>query len=251
MRGWMEALVMKKVALTITAIWIGLLLSSATSVVDGRVEARDMEGVYAVDAGTAKKCWNRGQETRPGAPRVVTMSGRITESQARKILARRAREVLLAIKNRDMAKLATLVQPSKGVRFSIYGNVSVEDDLVFTRNRIKDLFSNNQRYIWGKEAGSGDPMRLTARQYFKLFAYYRDFLRAKEIGYNKVIIGPTTMRSNIGEVYPDAIAVTYHFSGPDPDVPGREWKSLCLAFEMKNKIWCLRGIIEVVSQGEM
>ena len=107
MRGWMEALVMKKVAPTITAIWIGLLLNSATSVVDGRVEARDMEGLYAVDAGRAKKCWNRGQETRPGAPRVVTMSGRITESQARKILARRAREVLLAIKNRDMTKLAT------------------------------------------------------------------------------------------------------------------------------------------------
>ena len=238
-----EALVMKKaIALTLTAIWIGLLLTSATSVIEGQVLARNSESPYAVECGTGQNRWKLTQETRPGAPRVVTMSGRISESRAKKILAKRSREVLLAIKNQDGATLATFVHPRKGVRFSLYGYVFVGADRVFTRNRIKDLFASNRRYVWGCEDGSGNPIRLTARQYIKRYVCNRDFLRVKEIGYNKMLLGGDAT-TNIGEVYPDAIPVTYYYPGSDPNVPGYGWESLCLAFEKKDGTWYLIGVI--------
>ncbi|HYV03853.1 MAG TPA: hypothetical protein VFB82_04675 [Blastocatellia bacterium] len=235
----------KTTGLTLTAICIGLFMASATSVVEGKLVADNLESLHAVDSGAGETRWQRTEERSPALRRVRPVTERFSESQAKKILERPAREVLLAIKNRDGAKLATFVHPGKGVRFSLYGYASPEGDRRFTRDRIKDLFSNKRRFVWGCEDGSGYPIRLTARQYIKRWVYNRDFLRVKEIGYNNVILdGDAT--TNIPEVYPDAIPVTYYFPGADPDVPGSGWQSLCLTFEQKNRTWYLTGVITIL-----
>ena len=92
------------------------------------------------------------------------------------------------------------------------------------------------------EDASGDPIRLTARQYFKQWVYDRDFLNAKNIGYNELIAGPTTMTWNLEEVYPEAIIVSFY----DPGGEGQsdfDWAGLYLAFEKRGRTWYLVGII--------
>lgn len=167
---------------------------------------------------------------------IVMMRGRLSESEAKRLLARHARDILLAIKNLNGARLAPFVHPSKGVRLG---------GLVFTRDQIRNIFSNKRRYLWGYEDGSANPIRLTARQYVKRWVYNRDFLRVKEIGYNKIILGGD-VTTDIPEAYPGATAVTYYFPGPYSDTPGFGWQSLCLIFEHKNRTWYLTGVVTFV-----
>lgn len=167
---------------------------------------------------------------------------RISPSEAEKITAGRAKEVILAIKDKDMVKLSTFIHPGKGIRFSPYSYVDLENDLVFTASRIRNILADKTEYTWGAYDGSGLPIELTFEEYFKRFIYDQDFANATEIGYNRIIGRGNTINNNF-EVYPGAIIVEYHFPGFDPKYEGMDWKSLRLVFEEKADAWHLVGII--------
>jgi hypothetical protein len=163
-------------------------------------------------------------------------------AKAEKIFAGRARAIMQAIKHGDMATLSTFVHPRKGVRFSPYWYVQPEEALTFSRKQIGNLLTSKRKYHWGTEDGSGDPIRLTARRYFKQWVYDRDFLNAENIGYNELFAGPTTMACNFDDAYPEAIFVSFYDPGNEPQSEF-DWASLFLAFEKKGKTWYLVGII--------
>lgn len=167
---------------------------------------------------------------------------KISPLRAKEIIACRAKEVILAIKNKDMPKLSTLIHPEKGVRFSPYSYVDLKHDLVFTSTQIKAIFSDTTKYNWGYFDGSGAPMRLTFAEYFKQFIYDQDFANAKQISYQQIIGQGNTINNNF-EVYPNAIIVEYHFPGFNPKYEGMDWESLRLVFENKESLWYLIGII--------
>lgn len=167
---------------------------------------------------------------------------KITSSEAKAIIERRAKDVILAIKNKDMSKLATFIHSEKGVRFSPYSYVNRNSDRVFYRPQIRKLLTENKKYVWGTYPGSGKPIQMTPRQYFNSFVNDQDFANAKQIGYNQVL-GRGNSRNNSFEVYPKAIIVEYYFPGFDPKYKGMDWKSLRLVFEEKGNNWYLVGII--------
>ncbi|HHY91624.1 MAG TPA: hypothetical protein GX503_08155 [Clostridiales bacterium] len=165
-----------------------------------------------------------------------------TEEAIKSIIEKRAMDVLTAIKNYDMEKLADAVHPDKGVRFSPYGYVDVANDLVFTAEQVKNLASDSKTYLWGHYDGSGEPIQLKFSDYYKKFIYDADFINAEQVGYNK-ILGHGNSLNNSFEVYKNSIIVEYYFSGFDPQYEGIDWRSLRLVFEKKNNTWYLVGII--------
>src|SRR5690606_16683656 len=122
----------------------------------------------------------------------------------------RSMEVLTAIKDFDMEKLAGAVHPDKGVRFSPYGYVDVENNLVFTAEEVKNLASDTKTYLWGYYDGSGEPMTLSFADYHKKFIYDVDFVNAEQVGYNKTL-GFGNSLNNSFEVYKTSIIVEYTF----------------------------------------
>ncbi|HEX8749125.1 MAG TPA: hypothetical protein VF717_18255 [Pyrinomonadaceae bacterium] len=166
-----------------------------------------------------------------------TADARLSPAEAKGIIATRSLSVLRALRQRDMRQLSSFVHPDKGLRFSPYVYVQ-SSDRVFTRWQVANLFRSNRRYLWGEADGTGDPLRLTARQFFNQFIYDKDFLRAKEVNYNTVKGRGNTI-NNILDFYPRTIAVEYYLPGTNPRYSGMDWGGLWLVFEQKGNAWYL------------
>ncbi|NLM21356.1 MAG: hypothetical protein GX207_06360 [Peptococcaceae bacterium] len=164
------------------------------------------------------------------------------EEYSKNIIDKRAIDVLTAIKNYDMERFADAIHPDKGVRFSPYGYVDVENNLVFTAEEVKKLAADSKTYLWGHYDGSGEPITLNFSDYYKQFIYDADFVNAEQVAYNKALGHGNTLNNSF-EVYKNSIIVEYHFSGFDSQYEGIDWRSLRLVFEKKDDIWYLVGII--------
>jgi hypothetical protein len=154
------------------------------------------------------------------------------------------KQVLEALKTKDMEKLGALAHPEKGVRFTPFGYVDTKSDLIFSPEQIRGLTASQKTYLWGTEAGSGFPLELTFGAYYDRFIFDLDFTQAKEILYNSFTERGTT-RNNVFEVYPkpEHAMIEYHFPGIDPKFEGADWRSLRLVFSEHQENWLLVGII--------
>jgi hypothetical protein len=163
-------------------------------------------------------------------------------------VAARAARVILALKDRDWAEVASLVHPVKGVTFSPYTYVRPlqgapgEADLVFSATQLQALWSDPAVYHWGTYDGSGEPIDLTFREYHDRFIYDVDFARPDVVGFDQTI-GQGNTINNIAAVYPNAVTVEYHFEGFDPQYAGLDWRSLRLVLEPVDGTWYLVGIV--------
>ena len=163
-------------------------------------------------------------------------------------LAQRASQAVLALRDHDMAKLAALVHPLKGVMFSPYTFVRTlqgapgEADMLFTREQVGGLWTDPTVYHWGSQDGSGLPIDLTFRAYYAEFVYDVDFAQPEAVGFDE-FIGQGNTLNNIREAYPLGVPVEYYFSGFDPQYGGMDWRSLRLVFEQMDGTWYLVGIV--------
>lgn len=155
---------------------------------------------------------------------------------------KKAEVAIKALKDKDAKVMSKIVHPTKGVRFSPYGFVDAQNDVVLTRDKILNAFNDQTIYNWGIFDGSGMPIELTFNDYYEQFIYDKDFAKAEKIGINK-IIGQGNSINNIFEVYPDGFMVEYHFSGFNPDFDGLDWESLRLVFELDDGEWFLVGAV--------
>ena len=168
---------------------------------------------------------------------------RLSSQQAKRIIAGRAQNVLQALKAGNIAKLSTFVHPQKGVRFSPYAQILPDEDRLLKQNQLVRMWSSKTRYKWGAYDGSGDPIRLTFRKYHRRFIFDHDFSRAESVVYNPEHMSRGNTPNNIPEIYPQSIAVEYHFSGFEERYSGHDWVSLWLVFEKKGSQWYLVGIV--------
>jgi copper amine oxidase-like protein len=161
---------------------------------------------------------------------------------AKKIIEETSNKIIHAISNKDSELISEFVHPVKGVRFTPYTYVSIENDIVFNQEEINNFFNDQAVYTWGSYDGKGDNILLTSNQYYDKFIYTADFINAEVIGYNEVL-SRGNMTENQFEVYKNAIVVEYYFSGFNPDFAGIDWQSLRLVFEQYEGDWKLVGII--------
>lgn len=171
----------------------------------------------------------------------LTDEGIIKPEWAKDAIQETASQVIQAISKKDALAIAEYAH-SKGVRFTPYTCVSVEQDVVFSREKLKDLFNDQKIYSWGNYDGSGENIALTPSEYFDRFVYSADFVNAEKVGYNEVI-SMGNMRENQFEVYDKAIVVEYYFSGFDSKYEGADWQSLRLVFQQDQGDWKLVGVI--------
>jgi hypothetical protein len=156
------------------------------------------------------------------------------------VISDQAQGVLAAICEMDVKKLATYIHPEKGVRFSPYAYVDQKTNIVLKKEQLtEDVLEKS--FPWGNYDGSGAPINLTVRAYFKKFVYDQDYLTVKTIGYNR-FIGHGNSINNALEIYPSSIIVEYYFPGTEK-YSGMDWGSLRLVFEKYDQSWFLAGII--------
>ena len=169
-----------------------------------------------------------------------TSKFRIPAARAKAVIEGRAREVLLAIKNLDMRKLAELVHPRKGVRFSTYAWVD-RGDKWLSKQQVRNLVRRDPSSVWFTVDEAGTRMRMTAREYLKKYVYEYDYLKATKVSYNTQHKRSNTI-PNVLDFYPRAIIVEYY--EPNRDQNERGWDTLWLVFEKSGNDWYLVGVVK-------
>ncbi len=159
--------------------------------------------------------------------------------QTKITVATLAKDVVTALKEKDMHALAALTHPEKGIRFSPYGFVGEADRVIF-RGELDKIWNSRSKVFWGLMDATGRPIRRTFKEYFKRFIYDRDFASTKRITINE--IQRTNKYTNVFEMYPQGVVVEYYFSG-DREFEELDWRSLRLVFEEFEEVWYLCGII--------
>ncbi len=142
----------------------------------------------------------------------------------------------------NYTSLSTLVHPTKGVRFSPYGYVDINNHLIFTGAEVAGFSTNTQIYNWGNYDGTGDPIALTFDDFYTDFIFDQDFTQAPYLG-NNTIIGTGNTLINMATAYPDGEFIEFHYDELDAQYMGMDWTSLRLVFELYQGEYLLIGII--------
>lgn len=167
----------------------------------------------------------------------VGVGGVFAQSKQKADVLAASSQVVAALKDKDMNKLARLVHPTKGVRFSPYGYID-QKDLVFKAGALKSLLKSRKIYRWGVIDESEEPIIMTFARYYEAFVYDYDFAKPDKINYNLKQNNGVNI-NNIGEFYPKGIEVEYFFEGTDE----RMYGSLRLVYERQGSKWYLVGIV--------
>lgn len=154
-------------------------------------------------------------------------------------LRSRATEAVMALRDKDFAKLAALAHPDKGVRFTPYTFIQPRD-VVLDAATIRQGTANTRTYLWGFSDGKGDPLEWTFERYLASYVYERDYAAAPEVLIDNYPQVRGNKYDNTRAMYPSARTVEYFF--PETG-PGPNWSGLRLVFEDRGGTWYLVGII--------
>ncbi len=140
------------------------------------------------------------------------------------------KEILTAIKDKDYKQLTEYIHPEDGIRFSPYGFIDTANDVTATRSTFRLNAYINKKRVWGYFDGSGDPIKMTSKEYFKRFVYDADFLNAEKTSLN-VCLGSGNSQNNILAIYDNLPFTESYFSGFDEKFGGMDWRALRLVFK--------------------
>ncbi len=150
--------------------------------------------------------------------------------------------VLHTLQTANYTEFINYFHPEKGVRFSPYGFINRETDLVLSKDQFMNGIATNKKMNWGRYDGTGHPIDLTVKEFIDRFIYDVDFLNAEKMSVNKIIASGNSL-NNIEEIYPNAFYTESYFSGFNPDYDGMDWRSLRLVFEELDGKFYLVGVI--------
>ncbi len=162
-----------------------------------------------------------------------------------------AGEVVAALSERDFARLAGLVHPGKGVRFSPYAHVDPDHQVVLTPDDLRAAARGERlERVWGRNDGTGRPIHLSFREYVDRFVDDAPYAAGGQVAVD-TRQGAGTALDDAEEAYPGGRIVEYHVPGTDPRSGGLDWESLRLVFEKgsgeegggKAGRWYLVGVI--------
>lgn len=201
--------------------------------------------VLALGLGMLTACGAGGDSLPPrtAPPAEPAATAAETEPATVADLRDTARQAAEALKARDFGRLAELVHPEKGVRFSPYSYVDPAEHVTLSR---EDLMAAAEgaalKRTWGDHDGTGEPIELGFRDYVDRFVYDAPYLAEGELAVDERQ-GQGNSLSNTSEVYPGARVVEYHLPGRDPRYGGMDWRSLRLVLEEQDGRWYLVGVV--------
>jgi hypothetical protein len=167
----------------------------------------------------------------------------VSSEEARAIIEPVGSRALQALRSRDMASLAGLVHPVKGVRFSPYSFIDAKADERLTGKEIRRALIDQRVRKWGTYDGSGKPIRLTFSNYYKRFIYDREFAGKSTVTYNADPAVRGNTKDNSRAEYPSGIVVEAFVPGSAPEREGSDYRSLRLIFEQHLGAWYLVHVV--------
>ncbi|THF84090.1 hypothetical protein [Cohnella fermenti] len=174
-----------------------------------------------------------------GSPSASASASAPALSAEEQSLAAAADEVIGALRDRDLARLASWTDSAHGLRFSPYPHMN-DTDRVFQADRFPS-FKDDGALEWGSYDGSGEPIKLSFRDYFEKFVYDEDFADATAVSIAK-LASSGNMTYNGEELYPGSSFVEYYFPGFDKKLEGHDWESLILTFVPNGTDWRLVAV---------
>ncbi|MCR4772570.1 MAG: hypothetical protein K5855_09705 [Oscillospiraceae bacterium] len=139
-----------------------------------------------------------------------------------------AYSVTAAIRDGDYETLSAFVHPEYGLIVSPYSTVNLASNQCLTPVRVASIAKDDTEYIWGTRPDTGEPIRMTAAEYFSGFAYDCDFMSAPLLGVNRIVKSGNALE-NVASVFPEGEFVDFCVPGTDEE--GLEWRILRLVFE--------------------
>ena len=150
-------------------------------------------------------------------------------------------QVLISLKENNFEELRKYFSED-GVLFSPYGYIDSARSKKLSPDDLISAINKQWILTWGNYDGTGEPIKLTVKDYLKKFVYNADYVNAEAIGFDEVIKqGNST--NNLREIYPNHHFIDYHFSGFDQKLKGIDWTSLRLVFENRNGEYFLVAVI--------
>lgn len=192
----------------------------------------DRNAAATVASGTAAASPQTGGSSSSSSP----PSASDAPSDSQKALSAAAKDVVEALRDRDLKRLSSWIDPKLGLRFSPYAAMT-EQDQIFKPDALPS-FKNADKIKWGTADGSGEPIELTFRDYFDKFVYDKDFDTAPSVSAGK-LVGKGNTAYNGQDVYPGSSFVEFHFPGFDDSVDGMDWESLIVTLVPDGGDWRL------------
>lgn len=166
-----------------------------------------------------------------------------SDTQSEPSVVQAARQVVEAFRAKDGKRVALLVHPEKGVRFSPSAYVDIEHDVVFSSTQVSQFWTDRKTYTWGFAEGTGDAITMTPSEYYGRYIMDRDFSKSSSIRVNNDRArGNTT--NNAASVYPHGTRVEYYREPAlGEGTPEFDWAALRLVFERSGDSWSLVAVI--------
>lgn len=139
-----------------------------------------------------------------------------------------AGNVLTALAKRDFKTLSAFAA-GDGLIVSPYVTLD-KGDVRLSRSAIEHCASDPKVRLWGHRDGSGDPIKMTCKSYFREFVWNTDYRKADEVLYNEPRQRGNDYNNN-HRYFPGGIVVEYHFrESPEDIVRHVPWTGLRLIF---------------------
>ena len=172
-------------------------------------------------------------ESSPSASPSVSMSAEEAS------LLEAAGEVVRALRDRDLDRLAYWVDEERGVLFSPHRRLDPAASPTFFPGELPQ-FSEDSKISWGIQEGTGNAIELSFREYFETFVYDEDFAQAPTVSVNRPA-RPGDSPYNGQDIFPGSSYVEYYF--PRQESRGSAgWKSLILVFLPSDGEWRLVAV---------
>jgi hypothetical protein len=142
-----------------------------------------------------------------------------------------------------MDSLAALAHPTLGIRFTPYTHVDTASDRRLTPDQLRAQWARSDSILWGVQDGSGEPIRLTFREYVDRFVYDFDALHAARIARDSAPMGIGNSLYNLREVYSGDAIVEFNTPGTNPKYSGMDWRSLWIVLRRVDDRWAVVGIV--------
>lgn len=136
--------------------------------------------------------------------------------------------VLDCIKELDYISLAKLVHPEYGIYFSPYSNINLTSNQWFSSDMLAMIDKVENPLVWGVYDGSGEPISMTAREYFSRFVYDRNFAGAPIVTVDRIAKSGNSLE-NTEELFPGCRFVDFYI--PAESESALDWSLLRLIYE--------------------
>ncbi|MBF0657873.1 hypothetical protein IPZ60_03875 [Psychrobacter sp. NG25] len=153
----------------------------------------------------------------------------ISADISQQTLRQQALRIQRALANKDFARIANDIHPTRGVRFSMYAYVRPESDKIFSREQYeKYLQQSSIQFTWGEKDGTGDLLITPLPTYLDTWVDSKKF-NSENIRVNELTNNSNSI-NNLKEISQRSDVVEFYYKGTE-EYAGMDWRVLRLVFD--------------------